>query len=361
MAIIRVSPKAHMVIAFLVWRASIVGQVSLTGFPLGGWLIGCGIIAFIAMQEMVWPGADIAVFRFYPELVESITLESFFGWIFILFSLALLTHWWRRRDQSFIWLFWFWLFILPAFNFGIIGDYLISEKTIYLASFGLCVLLLIQVTKLIPAHTVFVGVLTLAALYGYQTYSRAENWRDTRTYLEAALEYDPDFVLYYIGLGSNYRKNNDLGKALEAYQEGYKRKPDSKLVRMNIAALYSGQASRISSQGSHGQAIDLLNKALEMTPRSTKIHNSIGMLHMKKGAVIKAGESFKKALQLDGKNYQAAINIANTLVMQKKYDEAERFLSFYLDWLDKNPPHVLEELDHVLKALDQVSKMKSVN
>jgi len=76
----------------------------------------------------------------------------------------------------------------------------------------------------------------------------------------------------------------------------------------------------------YSAALRSLYESARYTPKVPEVWSNIGVAYAGKGDVVKAEESWKKALTLDPKYHDARLNLGILYTRQKRYPEAERML-----------------------------------
>jgi predicted CXXCH cytochrome family protein len=110
--------------------------------------------------------------------------------------------------------------------------------------------------------------------------------------LVAAIErYKPESAEYYLHLGDAYTNNAEISKAVPLYEEATRRKPDS------LVALRKWGFS-LRSSGQPQRAIDVLKRALAVTPDATAWHE-LGLAYVDLRSKDEAVAAFQKAADLD--------------------------------------------------------------
>ncbi|WP_224484502.1 tetratricopeptide repeat protein [Robertkochia aurantiaca] len=98
--------------------------------------------------------------------------------------------------------------------------------------------------------------------------------------------------------------------------------------------VYIQKANIFSKQDRHGEAIDLLKKAIALTDENADIYSLLGMEYLFLDNYEKAREAFLQCLEADMEDYAALYNVIYCFDYLEDFDGAIDFLNMYLD---KNP------------------------
>ena len=159
-------------------------------------------------------------------------------------------------------------------------------------------------------------------------------------YLERATQRDPRFAQAMGALGQAYQARNfSVGnttpeyrqKAFIAIEKALRLDPQQ--VEALIAR--SNTAYTIERGFNMEAAAADLRRALEINPRSSRVHEVLGSLYHHVGLNERALREFRTALELDPQSDFAAIRIPRTLMFQGKFEEALRIMQARPD-LDRN-------------------------
>lgn len=169
------------------------------------------------LQILFVQDATVTIYARDPRTLQSFTLFVVAGALLLAGAVALLVLAVRRRQQSLVWLAWFFLLMLPTFLIGKTGAYHMAEKPLFLSSLGIIALLFSAVRR---PNRLGVAVLVLViAINAGLTCAEGKYWKSTETYLEKLLEHDGTFVLGLAGLGDAYYARGDYDNALTAYRK----------------------------------------------------------------------------------------------------------------------------------------------
>jgi len=87
-------------------------------------------------------------------------------------------------------------------------------------------------------------------------------------------------------------------------------------------ALLLHEALQLVEQKQFDAALDKVNAALQVAPQNSHAYGLRGNIYAEKKLWSQAEKDCQTAIQIDGKNVQFKLNLAEIQFMQKKYDEA---------------------------------------
>ncbi|HYR88350.1 MAG TPA: tetratricopeptide repeat protein [Terriglobia bacterium] len=161
--------------------------------------------------------------------------------------------------------------------------------------------------------------------------------------LEAIVKAAPDFFAAHNTLGTIYQKMDRYRDAEREYNSARQLNPRSSQPLENLGSLYiqEADASRKSNSSNVGKlldnGLDILDEAKKLNPRSVTAHYLLGMANYRSEFYEEAEQSFKRALELDGRMPGARLMLANLYIKLKKWENALQQLD---TWLADNPKAV---------------------
>src|SRR5216684_1108892 len=102
----------------------------------------------------------------------------------------------------------------------------------------------------------------------------------------------PPQAEFYVELGQAWLSRHNPAKAIPAFEEAAKRKPDSPVVLLNL-----GDA--LTEAGQPARAVAVLNQAVKVVPADPLLWYQLGIAHSIAGQEIEAIAAFEKAIDLD--------------------------------------------------------------
>jgi Flp pilus assembly protein TadD len=154
--------------------------------------------------------------------------------------------------------------------------------------------------------------------------------------LEEAIQIAPNFFRAHLDLGLLYQKAKRFEDAEREYNRSREISPKNAQALINLGSLYIQQADFHEKEGRQvvgkflDQALDALEAAVRMSPRSSIGYYYLGSANLKSGFTEEAEAAFKKAEELDPNMSIARLMLANVYVMMNKLNEAVRYIDLYL-------------------------------
>lgn len=178
--------------------------------------------------------------------------------------------------------------------------------------------------------------------------------------LEEAIQIAPSFFRAHLDLGLLYQKARRLVEAEREYKRSQELSPKNVQPLINLGSLYIQQADARQKEGRQvvgkllDQALDTLEAAVKMSPRSAVAYYYLGSANFKSSFGEEAEEAFKKAEELDPNMSIARLMLGNVYVMMNRLNDALHYLDLYLQ---ENPKAenraAIEELRaRVVKGLE---------
>ena len=120
---------------------------------------------------------------------------------------------------------------------------------------------------------------------------------------------------------------NELDKANSLLNALYILEPSNEEI-------YIQKANILSKEDKHEEAIDILNRALDLSEDTADLHSLIGMEYLFLDQFDRARDSFMQCLEANPEDYASLYNIIYCFDFLNKNEEAITYLNIYLD---KNP------------------------
>ncbi len=155
----------------------------------------------------------------------------------------------------------------------------------------------------------------------------------------------------YKKLSEAYNKKSEADFIKEVRTSLSKNKKD--LKALNLLAIYHLNKRRF------GLARTIFARALGSHPRSSAIHNNLGVINLLEKKRKKAIKSFKKAINEDSNNFSAIMNLATIYIQNDSYEKAEKLLKRAYREKPKNL-EVLTYYSLVLSETKDFSRAKKI-
>ena len=134
--------------------------------------------------------------------------------------------------------------------------------------------------KISDGHTVLAGILFDQ---GAVEPAKAE--------LRAAIDTEPQKIMNYLVLGSQYVKEGNWAEAIKVNEQARKIDPDSAIIANQLAYLY------IEHGGDLTTALAMAQEAKQKEPNSPFISDTLGWAYYKRGQNLQAIEQFKQSVK----------------------------------------------------------------
>jgi Flp pilus assembly protein TadD len=153
---------------------------------------------------------------------------------------------------------------------------------------------------------------------------------------------------FYVELGQAWLSRRNPVRAVAAFEEAAKRKPDSPVVLLNLA-------DALTQAGRGGRAIQALDHAVRIAPNDPLLWYQLGVVHSSAGQETEAIAALEKAVELDTDLAEAHNLLGAALASRGEMDRAEKEL---LSALQINPDSAdaLGNLGHLLTARGDVAQ-----
>lgn len=299
--------------AYLVLRRTAAGPVPFTDLDIFQLCNAAAVIVKKYTRLFFIPDAPITIYEFRRGAFSGLSPEVALSYAVVAAHVVAGFLLWRFKREYLFWFLWFFALISFSFNVGRLGDYLLAEKNIYLASLGFCVVLSSLVFQAVRARLMLSLAIVFLVVYHFATtYLRGHYWKDTTTYLEEAVKFAPDFYLAHLNLGSKYVVSGNYDKAVAYYQRAMKARPELRqLCEELIGDAYFRKGNDAASRNDFDSALTAYWSALLHAKRgSSAVFNNIGNIHFVQGDIDKAAAQWLKALEADPNNPEVYNNLA---------------------------------------------------
>ncbi len=159
-----------------------------------------------------------------------------------------------------------------------------------------------------------------------QAYLAAGRTQDAVTRLEGQGQSSPED---YNRAGIAWADQGETARAIEAFENALRIKPDFAVSRRNLARVYARRASELSDDGDSVGAVASLRAAIANAPGEADYGMQLASLHNATGRASDAAEAYKKILERHPQHTKARAelaktynNIANARSKAGRYDDA---------------------------------------
>ncbi len=192
-------------------------------------------------------------------------------------------------------------------------------------------------------------------------------WEQARQQFTEAIRQRPDYVPARLGLAQ-------LQVVLKEYDAAIKSVNEIMAIDKKNGPARMIEAAALLGQRKYADARQLLENLRKANPNSADVIFSLGMVALNEGKYKEAEETFRKGYELNPKDNRGMVGVVETLVQQKKSDEAVKFLQGELAKTpNRNDLHMalgnvavrqgnfdlgIQEFQTVLNSLDKNSKAR---
>jgi predicted Zn-dependent protease len=154
--------------------------------------------------------------------------------------------------------------------------------------------------------------------------------------LEEAVQLAPKFFRAHLDLGLLYQKAKRLEDAEKMYKRSQEISPKNVQSFINLGSLYIQDADVHQAEGRAvvgkylDQALDTLEAAVKMNPRSSIAYYYLGSANFKSAFLEEAEAAFKKAEEIDPNMTLVRLMLANVYANMNKLNDAVHYLDAYL-------------------------------
>ena len=315
------------------------------------------------------PGIFVALTNYFRILFLPFDLHMEYGGLLfpygepkafiglILLGLITVFVWVKRKQDPFLFFAagWFSIALLPASNLFFPINAYMAEHWLYIPSIGFFMLIarfLVNLgeQKQLQGITVVI-IVALLGFYALLTVRQNRYWNNdisfyqrmlhyapdsSRLYnnlakayhdagrekelidlLKSSIELNPNNILAYNNLGNAYKEAGNYEEAKRCYQKAIALDPTNAGPYYNLSTIYADVDNNIEG------AIELLNKALELSPYFSKTYNKLGQIYLLKGENEKAIDLLNKAVKLNPDDPEIYHNFGYVYVQSGYPDKGE--------------------------------------
>jgi protein O-mannosyl-transferase len=220
---------------------------------------------------------------------------------------------WRRHREISWATFWIVLTLSPALAVSRISMP-ISERNLYLASVGYCLVIALLLSKL-EWRLGSVLAAALAGLFAIGTLGRLAVWRDDLTLYSTTLRTHPNAPIIRMNLATELARRGDLAGALEQVDIVLTASPSDTGVLANKATLKS-------RQGDWQSATDACTRALALDPKMASCLRLLAMADQQSGNLASALQKLDRALSIEPGSYDGHYYRGNVYAQMGRLEEA---------------------------------------
>ncbi len=187
--------------------------------------------------------------------------------------------------------------LIPTFYIVGNSEVGISERYLYLPSFGFVLLLALFVNKIRtyrPKMTISLGIVLsmLIGLYSYGTISRNTIWKDEYSFWTDTAKKSPDSAILREALCTELYNRGNTDEAIEECLLALEINPSYAAAHIDLGAAYN-------KKGLMDRSVDHFIMALQLKPSSWEAHYGLGLTFLKMGRLDEAIEHLNTSLRLN--------------------------------------------------------------
>jgi len=180
---------------------------------------------------------------------------------------------------------------------------IVFEHRTYLPSIMLFAVLVIYLWKYIPSEKVAAVICCIfIAISAFWTYQRNNTLKDPITIHTDSINKSPNKDRPHSNLGTAYRQDGQLEKALKYFKIALKINPTGELNNYNMGAI-------IQQMGDSKKAMPYYQKAIEINPDFAEPYNNLGVCLIDQNLLQAGLANYRKALKLNPRHPEAPENI----------------------------------------------------
>lgn len=331
-----------------------------SGLSLYETLINISFIFARYLEKMFMPVSLNVLYHVHP-ISSLFSMQGLISLLVTLLFFAIMFTSFKRNKTLLLGLLFIVVPLLPALYLpGLVQkiEYAVTDRYLYLSSFGLVILVAAFISSLERKNAKWSkGMVLLAsaviAVFSVMTISRNAVWKNNETLWRDSVQKSPEsafahenlgYALFYrgnaeegrrelqtavkldsgipdaiISTGIGYSQKGLMNHAILAFNRAVLLKPDSADAHYNLGLAYH-------TKGWQRQAIEQYETALMLNPDYTDAHNNLGIAYGESGSADKAIEHFLAALRLNPDDASFHYNLARAYDMKgwKEKAEAER-------------------------------------
>jgi tetratricopeptide (TPR) repeat protein len=206
---------------------------------------------------------------------------------------------------------------------------------------------------------IFEGQIDTAIIYNAGIAAQnVKKWDKAAKFYKEAAKHGYEGARTYALLKNAYMNAGDTSKAVEAMKEGFNKYPSNKMMVQSLINYYLLNAKEPE------KALKYLNRAIEEYPEQAQYYSAKGQIYDETGDLEKAKKFYKKALEINPKDFTAAYNLGVIYFNKgvdivseanKKKDEKE-----YTKLKDKADKQFLKAIPYMEKAHEIKPEEKQV-
>ncbi len=227
--------------------------------------------------------------------VEGMTALGALGFLLLFGSLAVAIATYRRAPEFAMAMAWIALAILPVSNLIISAEIVLAERTLYLPSLAVSIVVALALTKVAPARRkwLLAGLAVWLAGFSVVTVKRNTVWYNTDTLFEDLRQKHPESVRLLYTLALDYHKRGEWELAREYFSMWIEIWP--------YHAPWLGQyAAALADYGDFEKADSMISMAVRLKPNVVAFHRLRALMLLDGGNPERALRAIDEAVAIIG-------------------------------------------------------------
>ena len=281
--------------------------------------IGNAIVSYMAyIYKTFWPN-KLAVL--YPHPGSSLPLSRIVICALLLVSITIAVIALSRRRKYLV-TGWFWYIgtLVPVIGIIQVGVQAMADRYTYIPMTGLLIIVAWGVSDILASWKyskkvlVTSSALVLIAL-SMKAAVQLEYWQDSETLFKHTLDVTSDNYVMENNYAAFLAEQGKAEQAIEHLEKSIEIKPNSAEAHNNLA-------NALNKLGKTEQAIEHYKKSLSLKPNSSDAHYNLAVALSKLNRTDEAISEYYEAIRLDPSNADALSNLGFELSGKGKYSEA---------------------------------------
>ncbi len=326
---------ASVLVFYLLVKFIVIGNVvkQTVAYPMGNFYTNIFTMAKVFATYIQWFLLPINVHPTLPDDPNLISYSLFepkvmISIVLIVFILVIAIKIRNKFPLVSFATFWFFVALIPVANILYSLTNYMSARYLYLASVGFCLvasfllvkfpsLKIFKISSVILQKISMNTAIIILIFYSIFTAIRNIGFKNNTVFWMEMTENYPFNALVHSSLGSCFRKNGLLDKAISEYKIALSLDSNYAKDYNNLGVCYYGK-------GMFDEAVEEFKRALKLNPVLMSAYTNLGGVFGDKGLYQEAIRCFEKAIQLDEKFLNAYNGLGVTYARMKKYDQAKK-------------------------------------
>jgi hypothetical protein len=256
--------------------------------------IGNAFISYITyIGKMIWP-SNLAVFYPYPGLLVP---WHVLGSVFLLIAITSVVIW-KAKKIPYLATGWLWYLgtLVPVIGIVQVGSHAMADRYTYITLIGLFIMVAWGVPELLRKWSYRKEILLASSALSILclsiiTWTQVGYWQNSTTLYDHTLEVtDNNWPIYY-NRGAAYYHLGNYRQAIEDLNRAIEIKP-------GYAEAYVSRGLAYNELGNYRQAIEDLNSAIEINPEYAEAYYNRGITYYHIGNYRQAIENYDRAIEI---------------------------------------------------------------